>query len=129
MSITPLGSPLVPLEYGSSASVVRARPPARGAGPAAGDQAGADVAAVIEQHGGAGVGELALELGRRAAGADAGHRAAGGHRAEGDPGPRRDVRRLQREHVARGEAARGERGGDALGALGEQRRVGDARRR
>ena len=67
--------------------------------------------------------DLALDLRRRRGHRDAGHGAAEAHGAERDPGPRRQVRRLQREHVAGSEAAGGERRRHAVGPLGE-RRVG-----
>jgi hypothetical protein len=66
-------------------------------------------------------GRLALGVG----GVNAGHRAAGGHRAERDPGPLRQVGRPQRQHVTGPQAAVGQ---PRRQALHPRRQLGEADR-
>ena len=61
-------------------------------------------------------GHLAVGRGR----VHARHGAAGGHRAERHAGPGRDVGRPQRQHVTAAEAARRQRAGHVLDALGQR---------
>jgi hypothetical protein len=75
------------------------------------------------QHRGPRVGDLAGQLALGRGRADARHRAAGGHRAEGDDRPLRRVRRPHRQDVAGREPPRAEPGGHRLHA-GGQRGVG-----
>ena len=145
MSITGLGSPVVPLENGSSATADgavarvaagRPRSAASGVRPSASPSAtssrtpasAAAARATPASSGAQTSTDAPASASWRASsrrvdvGRSAGRGAARGHRGERDARPLRAVGREDREHVARPEAARAQAGGDLPDPRGEERR-------